>query len=245
VAWLALYRRPQDHPRVNPQELALIESDHEDPATPVKWWRLLRLKETWAYAGARFLIDPIWWFYLFWLPDFLHKTYRLDLSSFGPPLIAIYLISDVGSVLGGFSSSAMLSRGVSVNVARKLTLLICAVLVLPVLWVSGIADLWAAVLLIGLAAAAHQAFSANVYTFPSDVLPRSAVASVIGIGGMAGAVGGMLFTEFVGQMLQATGSYRILFIIAGSVYFIALMVIHLLSPRLQRVKANFGSGGVA
>jgi ACS family hexuronate transporter-like MFS transporter len=157
VAWLAVYRRPQDHPSVNPQELALIESDHEDPETPVKWWRLLRLKETWAYAGARFLIDPIWWFYLFWLPDFLHKTYRLDLSSFGPPLIAIYLISDVGSVL-----------------------------VLPVLLVSGVADLWAAVLLIGLAAAAHQAFSTNVYTFPSDVLPRSAVASVIGIGGMAG-----------------------------------------------------------
>jgi MFS transporter, ACS family, hexuronate transporter len=216
VAWLAVYRRPQDHPSVNPQELALIESDHEDPETPVKWWRLLRLKETWAYAGARFLIDPIWWFYLFWLPDFLHKTYRLDLSSFGPPLIAIYLISDVGSVL-----------------------------VLPVLLVSGVADLWAAVLLIGLAAAAHQAFSTNVYTFPSGVLPRSAVASVIGIGGMAGAVGGMLFTEFVGQMLQATGSYRILFIIAGSVYFVALMVIHILSPRLQRVKGNFGSTEVA
>jgi MFS transporter, ACS family, hexuronate transporter len=245
VAWLAIYRRPQDHPRVGPQELALIESDHEDPATPVKWWRLLRLKETWAYAGARFLIDPIWWFYLFWLPDFLHKTYGLDLSSFGPPLIAIYLISDVGSVLGGFSSSAMLKRGVGVNAARKLTLLVCAVLVLPVLWVSGIANLWAAVLLIGLAAAAHQAFSANVYTFPSDVLPRSAVASVIGIGGMAGAVGGMLFTEFVGQMLQATGSYRILFILAGSVYFVALMVIHVLSPRLQRVKGNFSSTGVA
>jgi MFS transporter, ACS family, hexuronate transporter len=120
-----------------------------------------------------------------------------------------------------------------------------SVLVLPVLLVSGVADLWAAVLLIGLAAAAHQAFSTNVYTFPSGVLPRSAVASVIGIGGMAGAVGGMLFTEFVGQMLQATGSYRILFIIAGSVYFVALMVIHILSPRLQRVKGNFGSTEVA
>jgi MFS transporter, ACS family, hexuronate transporter len=245
VAWLALYRRPQDHPSVNPQELALIESDHEDPATPVKWWQLLGLKETWAYAGARFLIDPIWWFYLFWLPDFLGKTYRLDLSSFGPPLIAIYLLSDVGSVLGGFSSSALLSRGVSVNVARKLTLFVCAVLVLPVLWVSGVADVWAAVLLIGLAAAAHQAFSANVYTFPSDVLPRSAVASVIGIGGMAGAVGGMLFTKFVGQMLQTTGSYRILFIIPGSVYFLALIVVHILSPRMQRVKVIGGSAEVA
>jgi MFS transporter, ACS family, hexuronate transporter len=235
IAWLAFYRRPQDHPKVNAQELALIESDPVQPETPLSWWRLLRLKETWAYGSARFLIDPIWWFYLFWLPDFLNKTYHLDLSSFGPPLIAIYLISDVGSVLGGFSSSALLKRGASPNVARKLTLLVCALLVLPVLMVDGARQLWMAVLLIGLAAAAHQAFSANVYTFPSDVLPRSAVASVIGIGGMMGAVGGMLFTKFVGQILQVTGSYRILFIIAASVYMVALLVIHLLSPKLQRV----------
>jgi ACS family hexuronate transporter-like MFS transporter len=236
IAWLAVYRRPQVHPRVNAAELALIESDPQDPGTRISWWRLLGLKETWAYASARFLIDPIWWFYLFWLPDFLNKTYHLNLSNFGPPLIAIYLISDVGSVLGGFSSSQMLRRGLSVNLARKLTLLICALLVLPVFWVTGARELWLAVLLIGLAAAAHQAFSANVYTLPSDVLPRSAVASVIGIGGMMGAVGGMLFTQFVGQILQATGSYRILFIIAGSVYFVALLVIHVLSPRLERVR---------
>jgi ACS family hexuronate transporter-like MFS transporter len=240
VAWLSMYRHPQDHPRVGAQELALIESDPPDPVTPVSWWALLKLKETWAYASARFLIDPIWWFYLFWLPDFLNKTYHLDLSSFGPPLIAIYLISDVGSVLGGFSSSALMKRGASVNVARKLTLLVCAMLVLPVLMVDGARQLWLAVLLIGLAAAAHQAFSANVYTFPSDVLPRSAVASVIGIGGMMGAVGGMLFTQFVGQILQATGSYRILFIIAASVYLIALLVIHILSPKLLRVTRVLG-----
>ena len=235
AAWVILYRRPQDHPRVGARELALIESDPADPVTPVSWWALLKLKETWAYASARFLIDPIWWFYLFWLPDFLNKTYHLDLSSFGPPLIAIYLISDVGSVLGGFASSTLMKRGASVNVARKATLLVCALLVLPVLMVDGARELWVAVLLIGVAAAAHQAFSANVYTFPSDVLPRSAVASVIGIGGMMGAVGGMLFTKFVGQILQATGSYRILFIIAASVYLMALVVIHILSPKLRRV----------
>jgi MFS transporter, ACS family, hexuronate transporter len=235
IAWLAIYRPPQAHPKVNAAELALIESDPAQPVTRVRWWRLLALKETWAYGLARFLIDPIWWFYLFWLPDFLDRTYHLNLSNFGPPLIAIYLISDVGSVLGGFSSSALLKRAVSVNVARKLTLLICALLVLPVLWVTGARELWLAVCLIGLAAAAHQAFSANVYTLPSDVLPRSAVASVIGIGGMMGAVGGMLFSQFVGQILQATGSYRILFIMAGSVYLMALLVIHILSPRLARV----------
>jgi ACS family hexuronate transporter-like MFS transporter len=224
IAWLVLYRRDSE------------PVDPSDPMESVSWWRLLRLRETWAYASARFLIDPIWWFYLFWLPDFLNKTYHLDLSSFGPPLIAIYLISDVGSVLGGYASSALLKRGVSVNVARKLTLFGCALLVLPVLWVDGVRELWVAVLLIGLAAAAHQAFSANVYTLPSDVLPRSAVASVIGIGGMMGAVGGMLFTQFVGQILQVTGSYRILFMMAGSVYLIALVVIHLLSPDLQRTR---------
>ncbi len=235
IAWLAVYRPPQLHPKVNAAELALIESDPVDPPNPVRWWQLLTLKETWAYGLARFLIDPIWWFYLFWLPDFLNKTYHLDLSNFGPPLIAIYLISDAGSVLGGFSSSAMLKRGASVNVARKFTMLMCALLVLPVFWVTGARELWLAVLLIGLAAAAHQAFSANVYTLPSDMLPRSAVASVSGIGGMMGAVGGMLFTKFVGQNLQATGSYRVLFIIAGSVYLMALLVVHILSPRLQRV----------
>jgi MFS transporter, ACS family, hexuronate transporter len=235
LAWLICYRRPQEHPRVSAQELALIESDPADPATAVSWWALLKLKETWAYGSARFLIDPIWWFYLFWLPDFLNKTYHLDLSSFGPPLIAIYLISDVGSVLGGFSSSTLIKRGFSANVARKLTLLVCALLVLPVPMVVGVGQLWIAVLLIGLAAAAHQAFSANIYTFPSDVLPRSAVASVIGIGGMMGAVGGMLFTWFVGHDLQATGSYRILFIIAASVYLMALLVVHILSPKLERV----------
>ncbi len=245
IAWLVLYRRPQEHPRVNAAELALIESDPAEPVSSVNWWQLLKLKETWAYAGGRFLIDPIWWLYLFWLPDFLNKTYHLDLSSYGPPLIAIYLISDVGSVLGGFSSSALMRRGVSVNVARKLTMLVCALLVLPILRVDGARELWMAVLLIGLAAAAHQAFSANLYTFPSDVLPRSAVASVIGIGGMSGAIGGMLFTKFVGQNLQATGSsYRLPFIIAASVYLIALMVIQILSPRLQRVKPEF-AGAVA
>jgi MFS transporter, ACS family, hexuronate transporter len=238
IAWLALYRRPQDHPRVTAQELALIESDQVDPVDPMRqfsWWQLLKLKETWAYAGGRFLIDPIWWFYLFWLPDFLNKHYHLDLGNFGPPLIAIYLISDVGSVLGGYSSSTLLKRGVGVNAARKSTLLVCALLVLPIFMVDGARQLWQAVALIGLAAAAHQAFSANLYTLPSDLLPRSAVGSVIGIGGLAGAAGGMLFTAFVGQILQLTGSYRILFFIAGSVYLAALLVVHLLSPRLQRV----------
>jgi MFS transporter, ACS family, hexuronate transporter len=235
VAWWACYRRPQDHPRVGALELALIESDPPDPAASVGWLRLLRLKETWAYAGARFLIDPVWWFYLFWLPDFLDRTYHLDLSSFGPPLIAIYLISDAGSVLGGWSSSALLMRGVNVNAARKLTLLACAALVLPVLLVTGVRELWAAVALIGLAAAAHQAFSATLYTIPSDLLPRSAVASVSGIGGMMGAAGGMLFSRVVGHVLQLTGSYRILFMVAGSVYLVALLLIQVLSPRLQRV----------
>lgn len=234
VAWLALYRKPQAHPKVNAAELALIQSDAPDPVKPVPWLRLLGAKETWVYAIAKFLIDPIWWFYLFWLPDFLKKTYHMDLKTFGPPLIAIYLLSDVGSITGGWMSSTLIKKGLSVNWARKMTLFVFALMVLPVFLVDGVKDVWTAVLYIGIAAAAHQGFSANVYTLPSDLFPRSAVGSVIGIGGAIGAIGGILYSKSVGMILQTTGSYKVLFLIAGSVYFLALIFVHLLSPSLKR-----------
>ena len=237
VAWLAMYRKPQAHPKVNAAELALIQSDAPDPVTPVPWLKLLGTKETWAYAIAKFLIDPIWWFYLFWLPDFLKKTYQLDLKTFGPPLIAIYLLSDVGSITGGWMSSMLIKAKVSVNWARKITLFVFALMVLPVFLVDGVKDVWTAVIYIGIAAAAHQGFSANVYTLPSDLFPRSAVGSVIGIGGAIGAIGGIIYSKSVGMILQTTGSYKILFIIAGSVYFLALLAVHILSPRLKRNEA--------
>ena len=234
VVWWLVYRRPSEHPKVGAAELALIQSDPADKVTQVPWLKLLFVKETWVFALAKFLIDPVWWLYLFWLPDFLHKRYGLDIASFGPPIVAIYLLSDIGSVAGGWLSSTLLKRGLSVNVARKTTLFVFALMVLPMLFAQGVHDLWLAVLIIGLAAAAHQAFSANVYTLPSDLFPRAAVGSVIGIGGMAGAIGGMFMSKFVGFILETTHSYGIIFAMAAFAYLVAFGVIHLLSPRLQR-----------
>ena len=236
VAWIAIYRRPREQPRVSAAELAHIESDPADPVEKIGWLRLIRYRETWAYALGKFLIDPIWWLFLFWTPDFLAKTYHLDLKSFGPPLIVIYLISDLGSVAVGWSSSTMMKRGISANVARKLTMLACAFLVMPICFAQYVDNLWLAVGIVGLATAAHQAFSANLYTIPSDMFPRGAVGSVVGIGGTVGAVGGMGMAWFTGYILQTTGSYTLIFAVAGSVYLIAVGVVHLLSPRLARVK---------
>ena len=236
AAWLLLYRRPEDHARVSPRELAYIRSDPVRASAPISWSRLFTIRQTWAYALPKFCIDPIWWMFLFWLPDFLGKRYGLDLKSFGPPLVVIYLMSDAGSVLGGWASSRLIARGWSVNAARKATLLACALAVLPVVTVQSIDNLWAAVLLIGLATAGHQAFSANILTLPSDLFPRAAVGSVVGIGGTAGAIGGMLMAKYAGYILDSIGSYAPLFAVAGSAYFIALLAIHLLSPRLAQVK---------
>jgi len=235
VAWIAIYRRPHEAANLSAAERAYIESDAPHVAEKIGWLRLLGYRETWAYALGKFLIDPVWWLFLFWTPDFLAKTYHLDLKSFGPPLIVIYLISDIGSVAGGWSSSAMMRAGKSANAARKLTMLVCAILVMPIFFAQFAASVWLAVAIIGLATAAHQAFSANLYTIPSDMFPRGAVGSVIGIGGTLGAVGGMMMAKFTGYVLQTTGSYTPIFAVAGSVYLIAVLMIHLLSPKLARV----------
>ncbi len=232
IAWIAIYRRPEEHARVSPEELALIRSDPASSVQRIPWLRLFGVRETWAYAVPKFLTDPIWWMFLFWLPDFLGKRYGLDLKSFGPPLVAIYLLSDGGSVLGGWVSSRLLQRGWSANRARKLTMLGCAVAVLPIVTVQYVDSLWIAVLLIGVATAAHQAFSANLLTLPSDLFPRQAVASVVGIGGTAGAIGGMLIAKFVGHVLGISGSYAPIFAVAGGAYLLALLSLHVISPRL-------------
>ena len=232
--WWAVYRLPEAHPRVGAAELAHIRSDVQSAATTIPWRRLLTVKETWAFALGKFLIDPIWWMFLFWLPDFLARRHGLNLQTFAPPLIAIYVMSDIGSVAGGWLSSRMMSRGVSPNRARKLALLVCAICVTPIVFASNIDNLWTAVLIIGLATAAHQGFSANLFALPSDVFPREAVGSVVGIGGAAGAVGGMIMSKYAGWVLDRLGTYTPIFIIAGSAYLVALAVIHLLSPRLAR-----------
>jgi MFS transporter, ACS family, aldohexuronate transporter len=244
IAWLAVYRTPDAHRKLSAAELKFIRSSDE-PATAtsrVSWLKLLKLKETWAYALGKFLTDPIWWLYLFWLPDFLSKRHGLDLKSFGPPLVAIYLLSDIGSVAGGWGSSRLMKTGRTANAARKITMLICAVAVVPILFAQFVSQLWIAVVIIGVAAAAHQAWSANLMTLPSDMFPRAAVGSVIGIGGMAGAVGGMLMSKFNGYILGVFGSYQPIFALAGGAYMVAIVVIHLLSPKMTRVTEEAVAG---
>lgn len=238
IFWMLIYRRPQEHPRVSKAELEYICSDVVEPAAKIKWTSLLRHRQTWAFIMGKFITDPIWWFYLFWVPDFLQRTHNLGLMKIGLPILVIYVISDAGSVIGGWLSSSLIRRGFSVNTARKAALLLCAISVTPIVFAYRVDSMWGAVLLIGLAAAAHQGFSANLFTLPSDMFPAKAVGSVVGIGGMAGAIGGMLIAEVVGHTLQWTGSYMIPFVMAGSAYWLGLAMIHLLAPKLQ--PARFG-----
>jgi len=248
VAWLAMYRSPGAHRRVSQSELAYIRASDgtgsapegnpntaSEPPPSLSWARLLRLRETWAYALGKFLTDPIWWLYLFWLPDFLSKRYHLDLQSFGPPLVAIYLLSDIGSVVGGWGSSRLMKLGRSANAARKITMSVCALAVVPIVFAQFVSQLWVAVAIIGLATAAHQAWSANLMTLPSDMFPRVAVGTVVGIGGTAGAIGGMLMSKYNGYILDAFHSYQPIFLIAGGAYIVGMVVIHSLSPTLRRV----------
>jgi ACS family hexuronate transporter-like MFS transporter len=179
------------------------------------------------------MTDPIWWLYLFWIPDFLHRNHGLNLKTIGLPLVVIYLVADVGSIGGGWLSGRFIKLGWSHNRARKVAMLLCASAVVPVVFAANVSQLWLAVGLVALAAAAHQGWSANLFTLTSDMFPRKAVGSVVGIGGMAGAVGGMSIAMLVGAILQATGSYVPVFILAGCTYLVALLVIHLLSPRLE------------
>ena len=234
--WLLIYRKPEDHRGVSKAELDYIRSDPQEPAGKTKWVRLFPLRQTWAFAMGKFLTDPVWWFYLFWVPGFLQSKHGVALTGIGIPIMAIYLISDVGSVAGGWLSSSLIKRGRSVNAARKIAMLICAVGVLPVVFAYRVESTLSAVLLIGLAAACHQGFSANLYTLTSDMFPVRAVGSVTGIGGMAGAIGGWLMAKVVGHVLQWTGSYMIPFTMAGSGYLLALIVIHALTPRLEPAK---------
>ncbi len=236
VLWLAVYRAPGEHRGVSVAELAHIRSDPADAPGKVRWRQLLPHRQTWAFSLGKFLTDPIWWLYLFWIPDFLARNHGLDITKMGPPIVVIYLLSDAGSIAGGWFSSALIKRGWTVNAARKTALLVCALAVVPIVFAAKATNLWVAVGLLSLAAAAHQAWAANLFTAASDMFPRQAVGSVVGIGGMAGGVGGMLIALAVGQILQRTGSYVSIFIIAGSAYLVALLVIHLLAPRMNPVK---------
>jgi ACS family hexuronate transporter-like MFS transporter len=239
-AWLAYYRRPEEHPRLTAAELTYIRGGAAGEAAdraaaaepPVRWLALLRHRQTWAVAAAKGLTDGVWWFYLFWLPKFLDAEFGVKLAGLAAPLVVIYLVADVGSVGGGWLSSALLARGWTANRARKTAMLAMALLIVPTMLAPRAGGLWTAVALVSVAAAAHQGWSANAYTLASDMFPRRAVASVIGVAGAAGALGGFLFQRATGRVLQSTGDYRPIFVVCGLAYLCAWAAVHLLAPRL-------------
>lgn len=234
IFWLWLYGEPEVHPKVSPAELSLIRSDPVEPPVQVRWAALLTYRQTWAFLIGKFMTDPIWWFYLYWLPKFLDSNFGVKLSALWAPLIAIYLVADVGSVGGGWLSSSLIKRGWTINAARKTAMLIAALLIVPTMFAPNANTMWVAVGIVSVAAAAHQWWSANLFTTASDMFPRAAVASVVGIGGFAGAMGGLLFQRATGRILDATNNnYSIIFMICGLAYVSALAIIHLLTPKLE------------
>jgi ACS family hexuronate transporter-like MFS transporter len=233
IPWLVMYRPPQDHPGVSRAELNYIQSDPPEPVSKVRWIELLTHRQTWAFVIGKFMTDPIWWFFMFWLPKFLNSKHGLSITELGWPLVIVYNFATLGSIGGGWLAARFLKRGWSVNRARKTAMLTCAIAVTPIMFAASVSSLWVAVGLIGLATAAHQGWSANIFTLASDMFPNRAVGSVVGMGGFGGAVGGMVIATFTGFVLQLTGSYVPMFILAGSVYLIALLIIQLLAPRLE------------
>jgi MFS transporter, ACS family, aldohexuronate transporter len=236
VLWVWIYDVPEKHKKVSKAELDYINSDPaEEESIKVPWLRLLKYRQAWAFLIGKFLTDPIWWFYLYWLPKFLNDRYHLDLAHLGLPLVVIYTMTTVGSISGGWLSGAFIKRGWTINKGRKVVMLICAILVVPIIFASSVPEWWA-VLLIGIAAASHQGWSANIFTTASDMFPKRAVASVVGLGGMAGAIGGMLISTAAGFIIQLTGQYLVLFIVCGFAYLVALLIFHLLVPKMEIAK---------
>ena len=236
VWWYINYRRPQDHPTLTGEELKHIyEQAAEQMGPRPSWSSLLGFRQTWAFAVAKFLTDPIWWFYLFWLPGYFDSRFHLGLSHLGLPLILVYNVSAVGSIGGGWLPTLFLRLGLPANRARLVAMLLCALCALPMIFAGHLRSEWVAIGLLSLAAAAHQGWSANLFTTASDMFPSSAVGSVVGIGGMAGSLGGVLLSIAAGRILQMTHSYALLFVLAGSVYLAALLILRVMVPGLKRV----------
>jgi ACS family hexuronate transporter-like MFS transporter len=242
--WGPLYNVPEKIRRMNSDELRHIRSDADESANQQKipWLSLLGYRQSWSFIIAKFLTDPVWWFFLIWLPDYFNKTRGLDIKHSWIHIVTIYVIVTVLSIFGGWITGFLTKSGWTVTRARKTGMFVFALCVLPILTVTKVGD-WSAVLLIGLAGAAHQAWSANLFTTVSDMFPKRAVASVAGIGGMAGAISGFLFPIFTGAMLDhfkaagnITSGYAILFGICGSAYLIAFGLNHALAPKYEQVR---------
>jgi ACS family hexuronate transporter-like MFS transporter len=235
TAWLIFYRAPENDARLSPKELAYIRSDPGEPEHSLRWAKIVRHRQAWAIAAGRFLTDPIWYIYLFWVPDFLHRNLGLDLKAMALPLFVIYNGATLGSIFGGGLSSYFLHRLFSLNASRKAALLVCALATVPVIFASQTRNVWLVVALVAVAAGAHQGWSANMYTLASDMFPRSAVGSVVGFASMVGSVGGMFAAKGVGYTLQWTHSYTPVFAIAGSVYVLAFLTVQVLAPKIEPV----------
>ena len=241
--WMPWFETPDKKPGLSKEELAWIQSDREEvKAQKIPWGQLLGYRQTWGFILPKLITDPVWWFFLIWLPDFFKQTRGLDIKKSWVLLVTIYSIVTVLSIAGGWVTGHLAKRGWSINRARKAGMLLFSLCVVPIVTVTGASD-WGAVLLIGLAGAAHQAFSANLFTTVSDSFPKQAVASVIGIGGMAGALGGMLFPIVTGMLLdsyKASGNvaagYGILFTFCAGAYLFSLVLLQLLNPRLEPVR---------
>jgi ACS family hexuronate transporter-like MFS transporter len=256
VLWMLVYETPANSKRLSKAEFDYINADlpvglpaesvvvEEKPKT--SWATLLGFRQTWAFVAGKFLTDPIWWFYLFWLPDFLGKQYHLKGTAVALPVAAVYVLSSIGSVSGGYLPLGFIKRGMPAFQARKTTMLLIACCVFPIVFAQylGQMNMWLAVLVIGIAAAAHQAWSANIFTTVSDMFPKRAVASVTGIGGMAGGLGGIAFTALIQKQLiahysqQPETAYFITFIICGAAYLLAWVVMFTLVPRMEPIKLD-------
>ena len=237
IVWLIIYKRPEEHPRLSKEELAFIQSEHEEKIEKTRWLPLFRHKQTWAFTIGKCMTDPIWWVWLFWVPGFLNKKFGVDIKAMGLPLVVIYMMASVGSIGGGWLSAFFIKRGWSINVSRKIAMLACGLCVVPVIFAASTTHIWTAVLLIGLACGAHQGWSANIFTLSSDMFPKRAVGSVVGIGGAAGGIGGFFIANIVGFILNKNpGNYLPIFIIAGSMYLTALLIIQMIVPKLEPAK---------
>jgi ACS family hexuronate transporter-like MFS transporter len=233
IGWLTIYRKPAEHSRVSPEELAYINSEPPEPSIKVPWGRLFQFRQAWAFVVGKFMTDCFWWFYLFVLPIFFKEQFHLDPKARLWPIAIIYLLSSVGSIAGGWLAGHFMKIGWSTNKARKTTMLICALAILPVFYAAVSANAWVAVALIAVAAAAHQAWSANLFSLSSDMFPRRVVASVTGLGGMVGSVGGIVMTAVTAVIKDHGGSYFYIFLAASFAYILALGLIHLLVPRME------------
>jgi ACS family hexuronate transporter-like MFS transporter len=237
VFWLLAYDAPERHPRVTPEELDYIRSDPPDSQVHIPWLRLLGFRQVWAFIVGMALSSPVWWFWLGWTPGFLKAKFGVDLTEVAAPLITIYLMADVGSIAGGWLSGRLMKQGFSVNASRKLAMLACALCVVPVFFAAQTENKWVAIVLIGVAASAHQGFSANLYTLVSDMAPRSAVSSIVGLGGMTAGFAAMGFQMMTGRLLDAyPRAYQLIFLVASVAYLVDLLAIHLIVPRLEKME---------